>query len=515
MDHICIPGTAKFLVDGSIVILQNDPDTKWVVHCGWYKHNDDQELGWYLCKIPTKETKPLTDDDLNNCIIVYTPKNNRCVPPPQPVPDIHIDMDMKNIDADTLRVSEFAEIHGVLDPESDSDAANKHYVDDQLLTARGYYLDKKKVADYLYELWYSDIDYDYAERYFKENEDPVNEGGCSAVRKGNLFGRNLDWYYDNSSEFLVHIPAIGSRNASIGFAGGFNKLTKEYVESNSKDLLFKVVPFRMRDGINDKGLVVSMNVVPTDKGKNKSVPSVSLEKELCGEMVVRFILDNFATAQEAAEYIRDYVSIYFSIGTHQSRFEYHWMVADATDTYLIEVIDNSNVISQINNHPYMTNFYLSDVTLNDDGTVYTPATQTESENAMDTNNITEYGSGLERYNLINSSYENIEDETSMINLMKSLYYTHAYNTSSQPADPYWYTEFVGNGLTCASPTASFDGIIQYAGNAFIHRERSTPLTWQTTHTAVYNIEDKSLSFTVQENETLYSRECSHQYVVWG
>lgn len=97
----------------------------------------------------------------------------------------------------------------------------------------------------------------------------------------------------------------------------------------------------------------------------------------------------------------------------------------------------------------MTNFYIDGVKFNDDGSVYTPATQDETHNAMITNNITKYGEGLERYNIINNAIHSIEDVSDMKDLMASIFFSHAY--VEEPDEDSWYTELVGaRGLTCAS-----------------------------------------------------------------
>ena len=89
---------------------------------------------------------------------------------------------------------------------------------------------------------------------------------------------------------------------------------------------------------------------------------------------------------------------------HQKHYEVHYMIGDSTSTYLLEFIDNKTIITDISDKPIMTNFYLSNVKFNLDGTVFTPRTQTDSQDAIHTNQITENGAGLERYNLMVNRY---------------------------------------------------------------------------------------------------------------
>ena len=154
----------------------------------------------------------------------------------------------------------------------------------------------------------------------------------------------------------------------------------------------------------------------------------------------------------------------------------------------------------------MTNFHLHGVEFNDDGTVYTPETQDETHNAMDTNRITAHGSGLERYNLIISSYASLNTEAGMRAMLNSLMYTKAYITSPTPSSPYWYTEFVGGELNCASDVSDFAETVELAGKAYSRRSRNIPQTWQTVHSIVYDIDGLCGSVIVQETGEAYHFE---------
>lgn len=377
---------------------------------------------------------------------------------------------------------------------------------------KGYYSAILKLAPYFYDIWYDSIDYDYAKKYFKSTEAEAILGSCTSVRKGSLFGRNYDWLYDKTAEFRVHVPKIGNRYSSIGICGGLTALTDELVLSGSSDYAYRLLPFYMLDGINENGVVASMNVVPLDKGENTSLPLIEQREEICATMLVRYIVDNFVSAKEAVEYIRDYVSVYFSQKLHYMGYEIHYLVADSEHTYLLEFIENAAVITDMTDgantrlagHPYMTNFYLSDVIPNTDGSVYTPANQTGGSPII-TNHITANGSGLERYNLIANRYDSIETRQDMRDLMDDLMYTRAYPTSPNPADPAWYTEFVGiNGLTCASNPDEYAPIVAIAGQYYTDRVRGDNKTWQTVHSSVYDLSDLTMYVIPQESGNEYT-----------
>ena len=80
MNCIHIPGSNQVLYDGSIVILANYHNTKWIVHEGWYTYNGKQCHGWYFCEIPSQTILPVNEDDLKTLTIV----DNGCGCPPGP-----------------------------------------------------------------------------------------------------------------------------------------------------------------------------------------------------------------------------------------------------------------------------------------------------------------------------------------------------------------------------------------------------------------------------------------------
>ena len=341
----------------------------------------------------------------------------------------------------------------------------------------------KYAKPFLNEVWYSSLDYDGAIRYF-EGHDGFKPMACSSVRKGNFYGRNFDWFYDNNTEYVVHTDHAGGRYSTVGIAA-----------NAPENAGMSLVPFFLTDGINEHGLVCNMNVVPNDYGNTVSVPSGEIEETVNGLMLVRCILDNFKTADEAIERIQSHVSVWFPKYLHNMGYELHYMIADSNKTYILEFVENEAVVIEANQ---MTNFHLYGVTPNDDGTVYTPYTQDDTHNAIDTNGVTANGAGLERWNVIADAYDDIQDADDMRNLMTSLNYTNSY-TRYTAAD-IWFTEFVGDGRTCASSPSEFVDALNEARYLYGRRSRETADTWQTTHSAVYDMQNKTLNLVVQEDE---------------
>lgn len=348
---------------------------------------------------------------------------------------------------------------------------------------------------YLYEASYSVLDYDYAKNYFKAGGDFPVRGACTAIRRGNEVIRNYDWTYSNEAQFIVHSDNKSARYMSFGFAGGLSKLTEEFVSDNNNDNddIYRILPFCMQDGINEVGLFAEMNVVPKwNRNKNVSVPAVEERDSISALMLVRYVLDRFSSAEDACNYIRDYVSVYFPAALHDMRYELHYMIADLEHTYCLEFIDGAASVICIDDKPYITNFHLTGVEFNEDGTVYTPVTQDETHNAIDTNHVHRYGSGLERYNLI---VTDLYSNKSSNDIIKALHYTNAYNPENK-----WCTEFVGirPGFKVNSPYEEYVPILESAHDKYLNRSRDAADTWQTMHSCIYDLMKIKFMFHVQE-----------------
>lgn len=369
-----------------------------------------------------------------------------------------------------------------------------------------------KVGDYLYDTYYSGLDYGYAEQYFKNKNSTA--GFCSLMRSGNLIGRNYDMVYSELCDFIVHTPNRTGRFATAGVASGLKELTKEVVESGKNSDDYKILPFQLVDGINEKGVFAAYNMVPTDKALTTlTVPDVMEKKVMCALQLVRFVVDNFETALEAVEYIRDYVGVYMTDEMQEKGYEVHLTVMDKDDSYIVEFIDNKNIVQNIAAGTYMTNFYQTDAIVNFDRTVYTPEDVPTHSPSAD-NNITEHGAGLERYNIMARAFNPIvpfTSKTEMWDLMNQLNYTNAY-TGLMGSDP-WGSEFVGiDSITVDTPIADIQASagVQAAIDKFNNRSRDPEDpnygTWHTMHSCVYDVVNTSLSVASQEGSEEYTYE---------
>ena len=69
-NYIVIPNTDIRLYDGDLVKLTNRPDTKWIVHHGWFNLNNTSKYDWYLASIPDNEILPVSSIDLSLCTLL-------------------------------------------------------------------------------------------------------------------------------------------------------------------------------------------------------------------------------------------------------------------------------------------------------------------------------------------------------------------------------------------------------------------------------------------------------------
>lgn len=359
------------------------------------------------------------------------------------------------------------------------------------------YIGKQKVEDYLYEIYYGFLDYPYALDYFQTDYDGVVSGGCSALRNGNYFGRNFDWKYDKEVQLIVQTPStVDGRHAVIGISGIIPGVTSSSIDQDEIEVgtreMFRLVPFFLLDGINDKGLFCTHNLVPLDDpgSPTTEIPAKIEERARINVMMLtRFILDKFSTVQEAIGYLQNYTTIYFTPSSYQT----HFLIGDSRGTYVIEFIRGELKIFP---GKYITNFPLSGVDFGSNGKIQYPPTFY---------GMNELGFGLERWDIITENYKNSGTKDEMLELLDKIKYSRCYSSES-----FWYSELVGleddneSVITVDTPpelctNAKADAIEKYE-----ERSRITGDVWITTHSSLYDLQHKELYIKNQENETIYS-----------
>lgn len=338
-----------------------------------------------------------------------------------------------------------------------------------------------RTGEYLYRAHYNTVDEEKIREYLLTKAIP-SLGGCTAVWTGRFVGRNLDWLYNRQSDVEMHC------DYDDGYAwGGIASMA---------NIDWDLLPGYTQDGVNQYGVYCNINVVPDDYGNTvESTPLIEKRDKICTLMVPYYVLRNFMTARSAAEYIRDYVALYSPDALKEMHYESHFMIADANECFILEVIDGTVVLTE---HSIMTNFFIHGVTFNPDGKVWTMGS---GHSPVSENGITPFGSGLERYNYIIDHIPLDPDKNSMLNLMSALRYTNAYRLDTNPQ---WYSEFVGhyeNNVTLDTPIDDeyFQHILEVARTNYEAHDRDAANFWQTPHCCVYDLLLKRFWIVSQED----------------
>ncbi len=310
------------------------------------------------------------------------------------------------------------------------------------------FLSLERLRNYLYRITFDRLPED-------NGNNAVSFGGCSAfVSDGRLF-RNLDFKYDEAASFIVRTRDY----EGMAFITGLN-------DGELFDELIEQLPYRVVDGRNNAGIMVSTHILYNDWDwygtGSRTVPitrlpfyaltriksMATIEQDMAG------ILDNLSYVPEMGEYLLQV------------------LVTDGTTTYAIlppTTAGEPFVLQNITANPKLTNFrWVSSPTV----------TKAELQNRP---------TGVERFNLMPCALQDLQ-------------FTKAYQT------PDWLSEFIGiNGTTKASPDAELMAIYNKAHALYIDRKRDGQ-TWQTVHSVVYGTGMESLY--IQED---WANDCVKQY----
>lgn len=336
--------------------------------------------------------------------------------------------------------------------------------------------------EYLYTITYSDLDFFAAGETVKSvfGVNDVEPAGCSAVRNGKYFGRNLDYYINGNADFILTTLAGKNRFASLGTSADYPRCTREGVLNGTlTEEDYAAIAYHMTDGINEKGVAINVNVVPSGEcehttGTNPGAPTV------VSNGVVRYVLDHAESVDSAVELLK---GINIVVPPYEKfPFEVHWMISDAQKTVIVEIWNNELVVVEDN---VMTNFYLS-------------------------HPDTDMGIGHERYIILKSNYDEGTSVDGMHNLMKRVWFSNAYSTK---VDPLWYSEtledgcgYTWNDLKNGETEKAFEKMVedekQY-GSVYDQKCLRDGTNWYTTHSIVYDLEAKTMSLIAQENDTVW------------
>lgn len=305
------------------------------------------------------------------------------------------------------------------------------------------YLSLERLRKYLYRVTFDALPEDNG------GENPV-PGGCSSyVRDGKLY-RNLDYKYDDAASFIVRTKDF----EGMSFVTGLN-------DGAMDDALIAQLPYRIVDGRNNFGIMVSTHIIFNDWNWSgcgeKNVPLTRLP------FLILSRVKSMATIAEDLDGVID--NLASTAGLDAQGYLIQCLVTDGTTTYAIAPPDADNfeyVITDITNNPKLTNFR------------WVSSSHIERDDA----DLQERPTGVERFNAMPCPLEDLR-------------FTKCYEDSDR------LSEFIGiNGTTKDSTDAELETIYEDAREAYLARIRDGA-TWQTMHSVVYG--DKMEALHIQED----------------
>ena len=173
--------------------------------------------------------------------------------------------------------------------------------------------------------------------------------GCTCFAVGSIVGRNFD-FPANPALLLFTDPSDGYKSVSMVDLGYFG-YSMDNLPVDTRGL--EETPYMPFDGMNEKGLVVTMAAVPVAESPSDSERSV-------GEIAaIRLLLDYAASVDEAIELMSSYnvVMVVPPI---------HYLVADASgESAVIEFVRGEMQTYRSTEYSIITNFILTGVDLPD------------------------------------------------------------------------------------------------------------------------------------------------------
>jgi len=174
----------------------------------------------------------------------------------------------------------------------------------------------------------------------------VDGTGCSTMQAkgpdGYFFGRNFDWE-DCRSLILTSCPENGYASVSC--------VDTDFIVQTGgtlqDDQLLLAAHYAPLDGINEKGLCISVNQLPDGMTLHQNTGKTNLTITTA----IRLLLNRAATTEEALELLRQY-----DLHTFRHMI-FHYMIADAAgNSVCAEYIDNKMSVIET---PVVTNHYLT------------------------------------------------------------------------------------------------------------------------------------------------------------
>lgn len=314
------------------------------------------------------------------------------------------------------------------------------------------YKSLRRLASYTYEVTFDTIPEDTDANLFTAS-------GCSSVVSNGRLYSNLDWKYNNN--VIFHVKCNGFEGMAFS-----DRLTEGALD----DDLIGQLPYHIRDGRNDAGIMVATHVVYNDLGWTGAssgalftrIPITKLPYKVLTEVSNMSAFESWCTA--------NLPQFYDGWLGRLETYALQFIVTDGTTTYVITMTGtpqfNQLVCVNATNNPKLTNFYWVN-----QSTISSRASLSQA-----------HPTGIERWNAL---------RTWGVPDMAGIRFTQSYERTDRLSD------FIGeSGTTKDSTDAELLEIRDLAYTAYQNRTRNGE-TWQTVYSVVYS---------PNKLETLYIQE---------
>lgn len=192
----------------------------------------------------------------------------------------------------------------------------------------------------IFEVNYEKVDYDAGDKFWKDNNDNWDDGGCTAVTKEisnghRIVGRNMDLNIARKAAYIVRTEKTEDEYRTIGLAYTFRDYAPYYedvCEKGISDEFRNILPFLCDDVMNDQGLHIEVNMRHGEvdfsgndqfalKGTNENG-----ERRIHMFELPRYIGAHCKTVKEAKEYIKT-LDIYSKNGY----WNYAFLISDTVE----------------------------------------------------------------------------------------------------------------------------------------------------------------------------------------
>ena len=347
---------------------------------------------------------------------------------------------------------------------------------------------------------YTKLDYEYADKYFKDTFDEWKKDGlctavCKVTKDGTMMvGRNMDLTICNKAAYVMR-TAVTGHYKTVGLAFTFRSVSPDYEQVIKEGItphFRKVLPFLCDDVLNEKGLYVEINMRngetwPTGDSKfGCSGTNPESKRRVYLFELVRYIGEHCATVDEAIEYVKT-LDIYSMYGHEIHSDNYCFMIADATGHYGVMEFAQNRMIW----HDYQqaqANFYL-------DKDLY--AIQTLK-------------AGIGRYNTVMEGIGKVETKEDMLNLMNKVTYFQTYFPDKCQFDnrsefvgfiPFWTFDYLMNEIKEEEFKVMIGYVQKFIENSSTKDLRDLGILWQSIFTEIVDCNARKLFVRFYEDDT--------------